>query len=534
MFFYDHYRGVFALLFVYVLSACTVAERGELGITDIESGGSIAGTVYTVDGQPAYNAKVRLVPRGAMHKEEESVLTATTDNDGTYVIEDIPDKSYALEIDYATDKQGLYKGRVTIEADASEPVNDTLKKTGELVITFPYSEDAEAGVVSLYNTTYSAQVIINDSWVIVTFSDVPPGYYTPLLLVDEEVAEAPFDTEYFKITANDTLTEIYAEVSAAPSSNSSSSFSSSSAVSSSSSSSVDFEESSVDAPPSMGSESSSEVSSSSFNSSVQSLSSSEEAISSSAYSDDTQTLHLNGIDEYIAIDETIDKNWPQYGITMELWVQNSDIYRFSSLMSLSAEGNDQFRIELVLGPWKDTPSLHYKVFNALDPSLSVDTKSTEIIPVAIENDEWNHIAVTVTPDTLLSVYINGSAIYSEYTEKNALPDSMPRTDNLIGASSNVVGGHYTWYSACSVDNVRLWNRALSSDEIVLNLTKNTSQIADRSGLVFGYDFLYSSSAPGVVLDNTGRYPGRIVSDAITQGAEGMWRPAEDFSTVIAP
>ncbi|MGL1935851.1 MAG: hypothetical protein OCD01_12555 [Fibrobacterales bacterium] len=522
MFFYDHYRGAFALLFVYVLGACTVAEREQVGITDVEAGGSIAGTVYTADGQPAYNAEVRLVPRGNMHNEAPSALTATTDVDGAYVIDDVADKKYALEIDYATDKQGLYKERVTIGADASEPVNDTLKKTGELVISFPYSEDAEACVVALYNTTYSAQVRIKDSWATVTFSDVPPGNYTPLLLVDEEVAEAPFDTEYFKVTSNNTLTEIYAESSAG------------------SLSSEAFEESSDDTHSStvsqLSSEWSSELSSSSFNSSVQNLSSSEEPISSSAYSDETQILHLNGIDEYIAIHDTIDYDWPRYGITMELWVQNSDIYNFSSLMSLSAEGNDQFRIELVLGPWKDTPSLHYKVFNALDPSLSVDTKSTEIIPIAIENDEWNHIAVTVTPDTLLTVYINGSAIYSEFTDKNALPDSMPRTDNLIGASSNVVGinNNYSWHSACSIDNVRLWNRALSSDEIVLNLNRNASQIADLSRLVFAYDFAYSDGAPSAVLDYTWRYPGTIISNAIAQGEEEMWRPAVDFSTVITP
>ena len=93
--------------------------------------------------------------------------------------------------------------------------------------------------------------------------------------------------------------------------------------------------------------------------------------------------------------------------------------------------------------------------------IDSDTNLDEIL------DVWSHLVYTYDGDTTVEIYLNGAFIHTGDT--GAELDTVTGHDAYIGAR-NCFGGFNNGVDA-SIDEVYLWDRALSEDEIA-NLTKS--------------------------------------------------------------
>ncbi|MGI6587474.1 MAG: LamG-like jellyroll fold domain-containing protein [Peptococcia bacterium] len=100
------------------------------------------------------------------------------------------------------------------------------------------------------------------------------------------------------------------------------------------------------------------------------------------------------------------------------------------------------------------------VFNSIFGNLSVK--------VDYKKNTWHHIAVTVTKEGLITLYSDGKAIATKQGKSGVCKNSEPiAIGNLIGVND--------WYCHTMdglIDEVALYNRALSAEEIKQNYQKS--------------------------------------------------------------
>jgi hypothetical protein len=84
-----------------------------------------------------------------------------------------------------------------------------------------------------------------------------------------------------------------------------------------------------------------------------------------------------------------------------------------------------------------------------------------VAPLDLPQDEWSHVAVTVSPDSGAVFYLNGSRIARIAAALPGSPNNDPLLIGSAGDSSTSFGG--------AIDEVRMLNRALSAEEIAENL-----------------------------------------------------------------
>lgn len=77
--------------------------------------------------------------------------------------------------------------------------------------------------------------------------------------------------------------------------------------------------------------------------------------------------------------------------------------------------------------------------------------------ITLQNSVWNHVVITLDASNLWTIYVNGVAAGTY--QDNATHDYQPN------ASSIYLGNGFGGYSAGKADELRVYNRALSSDEV---------------------------------------------------------------------
>jgi hypothetical protein len=131
----------------------------------------------------------------------------------------------------------------------------------------------------------------------------------------------------------------------------------------------------------------------------------------------------------------------------------------------------------------------------------------------VNDNNWRHVAVSVTSSGVASIYINGIVYNSPYVGAGYPPNiATARTMNYVGKSPYAppagIDGYYNGY----VDDVRIYNRPLSGSEI--NQIYNYTGISSNSLVVASDVFLNSRLYVGADVSMNGNLQirGNIISD----------------------
>nr|AEI30278.1 hypothetical protein LDC_03682 [uncultured microorganism] len=187
-------------IFYYCKTSPSSAENG--GGTD-QGNAMATGSVYTQDGKPAANAKIRIIRADAMPQTPEIPESTETDIDGLYGLTGLAEGTYNILIE----KQGkmAYHDSVVISSTINILSPDTIKDPGSLT-----------GVVRMVGSDNSKTVLMfvigTDRWIVpkdsignFTLSYMAEGTYNVRILSTLDTY-TPLDTK-FRIRAgiNDTL-----------------------------------------------------------------------------------------------------------------------------------------------------------------------------------------------------------------------------------------------------------------------------------------------------------------------------------------
>ena len=139
-------------------------------------------------------------------------------------------------------------------------------------------------------------------------------------------------------------------------------------------------------------------------------------------------------------------------VSMSLWVNSSVMPPPSDKPIFSQQNNNSDRFELV--PSSDG-TLYFTVSNK---STAIDTNLASFSTYILSNT-WTHVLVTV--NSLGSgIYINGILRQSKTWTNGFVPNIT------INAPMNFGKGFSAQWFNGSIDNIRMYNKALSADEVM--------------------------------------------------------------------
>jgi len=156
-------------------------------------------------------------------------------------------------------------------------------------------------------------------------------------------------------------------------------------------------------------------------------------------------LSFDGSNDYVdcGSDESLDITDE---ITIEAWVKAAS-FPASSYYNTLVNKRGNYAISLYASPGSSTATIRY-IFCGVDSSW-IETG------VSVGLNEWAHISV-VWDGNIEKVYLNGDEVYSR-----SASGSMSPTDEIMG----IGGGWSGEYFNGLIDEVRIYNRALSAEEI---------------------------------------------------------------------
>lgn len=105
-------------------------------------------------------------------------------------------------------------------------------------------------------------------------------------------------------------------------------------------------------------------------------------------------------------------------------------------------------------------------------SLNIEKAWNHVIGSVLKADTWYHIAGTYDGSTMI-LYLDGVAIGNTAASGgiNVIVDPVC-VGNIVDAAG---GGHNEYWSG-AIDEVRIWNRALSEDEVITNMNQGSEEM----------------------------------------------------------
>lgn len=163
---------------------------------------------------------------------------------------------------------------------------------------------------------------------------------------------------------------------------------------------------------------------------------------------------------------------PGQAITIECWARSTEVPTLTNNnMKILGKVNGSFDSGWMMGM---ETGIYGEIWNP-----SVNTIQSGVIP---DNETWAHLAITFNAGGKMKGYVNGIQVL----------DEIELTDTAIGANdSNLIIGVAPWDLANfqywgEMDEVRIWNRALTKDEIRARMHVPLS--GDENNLISYYDF----------------------------------------------
>jgi len=203
------------------------------------------------------------------------------------------------------------------------------------------------------------------------------------------------------------------------------------------------------------------------------------------------SLMFNGINDYVTCGNSANLQITR-NLTIEAWVKPTSKSSICTIVGKKLEGTDTE---------KPGYALFINEYGTSNQKIGFEsaTSSPLLTTTGVINwDTWQHVAVTVSNNTVGTIYLNGQP----QTTAGSADISTANTaqDMLIGSLNN-----YFYFSG-QIDEVRIWNVARTQAEI--SQCKDLSLIGNESGLVAYYRFdegsgtAVNDSAGG---DNSGQF-----------------------------
>jgi hypothetical protein len=186
----------------------------------------------------------------------------------------------------------------------------------------------------------------------------------------------------------------------------------------------------------------------------------------------SQAINLNGTNQCVNIGT--DPSLRLSNLGLSLWVYGSvitgkDQVYFSRDSNVWSHPNGCYRI----GTNSANGYLYYIV--NLTNGYYLNRVSGTVLP----SGRWNHLVLTQSASLAPTMYLNGSVVV---VDGYAGPINSPASyETLIGALMNVTPGARTNFSANPIDEVLLYNRILSLDEITTFYQKGSMRFSNGSG-----------------------------------------------------
>ncbi|MFC1756466.1 LamG-like jellyroll fold domain-containing protein [Patescibacteria group bacterium] len=159
-----------------------------------------------------------------------------------------------------------------------------------------------------------------------------------------------------------------------------------------------------------------------------------------------QALYLDGNGDNVQKNSV--SNFPTTEITASFWMRSSDITKAGTPMGYSVSGGNDFLL------------FNYNNFNIYRGGSAIATS------VSANDGEWHHISATWrSSDGAVELYKDGNSAFSNY-----LAQGTSITQNgcfVVGQEQDAVCGGFQASQAFlgDIDEVRIYNRILNSDEI---------------------------------------------------------------------
>ena len=223
------------------------------------------------------------------------------------------------------------------------------------------------------------------------------------------------------------------------------------------------------------------------------------------------------------------------GVNNMVSLGNASTLSLSGNYSISLWFNTSYQsgYQDILNKFSSTGNMNYYMFvqaGFLKFESNINGTTSQILssPKILSNNTWYN-AVIVYNGTNENLYLNG------YLNNSLVKNGTVMTNNIVAT----IGGHYTGIESFngSIDEVRLWNRPLSSAEIATmygnESTGQTDPNMNRTGLagewLFNQSFSYYLPLNSPVLDTSGNGNNGIlggmfnITDASGNGNNGLLR-----------
>ncbi len=228
-----------------------------------------------------------------------------------------------------------------------------------------------------------------------------------------------------------------------------------------------------------------------------------------AHAQNDYALRFNGSTDYVSASAHIAV---ANNFTMEAWIYPTASHEVDAVSHEGYAGmsGQRYAIYPTHGTAAWGPGHAGAGFSAGTNGISVYEHAQYYIPAVLSYqapiDGWTHVAV-VYRDGTPSLYINGDL--AQTGTKSPMQQIHPGGGNnneTAWMTGGIGGGRYGYFQG-SLDNVRIWNRALGESEI---RSAMLSTPADATGLVLEYD-----------MNRTGEGEGLSVATSISPALGGL-------------
>ncbi|MBI5631876.1 MAG: carboxypeptidase regulatory-like domain-containing protein [Nitrospirae bacterium] len=161
-----------------------------------------------------------------------------------------------------------------------------------------------------------------------------------------------------------------------------------------------------------------------------------------------QAFSFDGVNDYVDLPDGF-ANFTS-GFTVDLWANPTASTYWARFIDF---GNGPANNNIVFARETTTNNLVFEVYNGASSTGKVHAFD------AITNDEWHYYAVTQDETGQVKIYKDGLPLVT--TGTTGVPNNVTRVNNHIGKSDWGGDGYY----AGTMDEVEIFNRALSADEI---------------------------------------------------------------------
>ncbi len=221
------------------------------------------------------------------------------------------------------------------------------------------------------------------------------------------------------------------------------------------------------------------------------------------------TLLLNGSNDYLEVPNNSTLDFIDE-ITVEAWVyiscESEDGYSAIVNKQWCQGQNFAFSLETKDGDLK-WAWLGGEVISCAMPNVFIKEN-------AIQDNEWTHIAVTHTPNSV-QFYINGEAVSGYLSEGQYSSIHVSDEPIKIGAY-RLLNGNLTRYLRGALDEVRLWDYARSDSEI--SSAFNSALTGNESGLSLYFNMEEQVVGSESIVENLAQNTGAINNAEVKGGS----------------